>query len=222
MKNSLKPNCLNGKIGMGVPSRYLREPFQKLLKMIRKYFTCEIRLDIIYPHHIILLMHFTSKRSLKLPFFLHQSLGGMANNIQAEENQPNKNLSHISLIKLLIVEELRRLGKEWDFFMISVDIPRDPKGDIPLPTGEATSCCVETEIDGAAGKGKIMEFLSPQQPIPCKRGSPRKNKDLGEAQAPNEPYIQSIAEKLLMCVVWLEPVEISRQKICDRRRRPGT
>jgi hypothetical protein len=74
----IKPNCLNGKIRAGVPSRYLREPFQKLLKVIRRYFTYERRSDRIYPHHIRLLMHFTGKRPLNLPFFLHQSLGGMA------------------------------------------------------------------------------------------------------------------------------------------------
>jgi hypothetical protein len=74
----IKPNCLNGKIRAGVPSQYLREPFQKLLKVIRRYFTCERRSDRIYPHHIRMLMHFTGKIPLNLPFFLHQILGGMA------------------------------------------------------------------------------------------------------------------------------------------------
>jgi hypothetical protein len=41
----MKPNCLNGKIGAGVPSRYLWEPFQELLKVIRRYFTYERRSD---------------------------------------------------------------------------------------------------------------------------------------------------------------------------------
>jgi hypothetical protein len=207
---------------MGVPSRYLWEPFQKLMKVIRKYFTCERRSDRIYPHHIRLLMHFTGKRSLNLPFFLHQSLGGMADNVQAEANQPKKNLSHISLIKLLIVEELRRLGKYWDLFMFSVDIPRDPKGDPPLPTGEAASRSAEAKIEGVAGKEKTVEASSPQQPVPRKRGRPRKNKEPEEAQAPSKPRAQSVAEKLLMRVVRLEPAEGSSREIYDRRRRLGT
>jgi len=107
----IKPNCLNWKIETSVPSRYLRDPFQKLLKVIGEYFICERRADIMHLHHIRLLMHFTGKRPLNLPFFLHQGLGGMVDNIQAEADQP-KNLSHISLIKMLIVEELRRLGKD--------------------------------------------------------------------------------------------------------------
>jgi hypothetical protein len=55
----------------------LQEPFWKLLKEIRKYFTCEGRFDRIHSHHIILLMHFIGRSSLNLPFFLHQSLREM-------------------------------------------------------------------------------------------------------------------------------------------------
>jgi hypothetical protein len=144
--------------------------------VIRKYFTCERKSVKIHRHHIRLLMHFTGRRSLNLPFFLHQRLRGMAGSVQAKANQPKKNLSHISLIKLLIVEELRRLGKSWDSFMLSADIPRDPKGDPALPTGKATSHSAEAEIGRATEKGKTVEALSLQQTIPRKRGRPRKNK----------------------------------------------
>jgi hypothetical protein len=146
----------------------------------------------------------------------------MVDNIQAEVNQPKNNLSHISLIKLLIVEELRRLSKEWDSFLFLADIPRDLKGDPPLPTREATSRSVKVGIKGDVGKGKIVEGSSPQQPIPRKRGRPRKNKDLREPQAPHEPRAKSIAKKLLMHDVWIELIEGSSQEICDRRRRPST
>ena len=106
-----KPNFLNGKVETGIPSRYLQEPFQKILRVIRKYFTCERRSDRIHLHHIIFLMNFTGRRLLNLDFFFHQSLQGIADSVQDEENQPKKNLSHISLIKLLILEKLRQLGK---------------------------------------------------------------------------------------------------------------
>jgi hypothetical protein len=207
---------------MGVPSRYLREPFHKLLKLIRKYFTCERRSDIIHSHHIRLLMHFTGKRPLNLPFFLHQSLGGMVDSVRVEANQPKKNLSHISLIKLLIVKELGRLGKTWDSFMISADIPKEPKGYPPLPMREATSHSVEAGIERDAKKGKTMEVSSPQQPIPQKRVRPRKNRELGKAQALSKPRTKSVAEKLLMRAVQLEPVEDSSRENCDRRRRSDT
>jgi hypothetical protein len=147
----IKPNCLNRKFKMSIPSRYLQEPFRKLLMVIRKYFTCERRFERIHPHHIRLLMHFIGRRPLNLPFFLHQSLRGMANNVQAEANHPKKNLSHISLIKLLIVEQLRKLGRSWDSFILVADIPGTLK-EIPLPTGKETSHNVEVEIGRVAEK----------------------------------------------------------------------
>jgi hypothetical protein len=129
----IKPGCLNGKVEAGIPSRYLQEPFQKFLRAIRKYFTCERRFDRIHPHHIRLLMDFTGRKPLNLPFFLHRSLQEMADNVRAETNQPKKKLSHVSLIKLLIVEELRQLRNNWDSFLLTAGIPRDPRGDSHLP-----------------------------------------------------------------------------------------
>jgi hypothetical protein len=70
-KDFIKPNYLNGRIGADIPSQYLQEPFQKVLKVIRRYFTCEGRFDRVYPYHIRLLMHFTGKKPLNLPFFLY-------------------------------------------------------------------------------------------------------------------------------------------------------
>jgi hypothetical protein len=106
-KDFIKRDCLGGKVETGVPSRYLQGPFRKLMEVIKKYFTCEGRFDRIHSHHIRLLMHFTGRRPLNLPFFLHQSLREMADNAQAETDQPKRKISHVSLIKLLMVEELR-------------------------------------------------------------------------------------------------------------------
>jgi hypothetical protein len=69
-KEFIKPECLNWKIGFDIPSQYLLEPFKKLLKIIKRYFTCEGRFDKVYPYHIRLLMYFTVKNPLNLPFFL--------------------------------------------------------------------------------------------------------------------------------------------------------
>jgi hypothetical protein len=99
----------------------------------------------------------------------------MADSVRAKENPPKKKLSHVSLIKLLIVEELRRLGKNWDSFLLTIGIPKDPKGDSPLSAGKVTSHCVAVE------EGKTSKVLSPQHPIPRKRGRPRKNKETVEA-----------------------------------------
>jgi hypothetical protein len=60
----------------------------------------------------MLLMHFTGKKPLNLAFFFHRSLEKMEDNVQAKANKPGKNLSHLSLIKLLVVKELRHLNKD--------------------------------------------------------------------------------------------------------------
>jgi hypothetical protein len=103
----IRRDCPGWKFEAGIPSRYLQEPFQKLLRVIRKYFTYEGRFDRIHLHHIRLLMHFTGRIPLNLPFFLHQSLREMARSAQAEVDKSKRTLSHVSLIKFSIVEELR-------------------------------------------------------------------------------------------------------------------
>jgi hypothetical protein len=77
-------------------------------------------------------------------------------------------------------------------------------------------------MEEAMGKGKEIEDSSSQQPTPWKRGRPRLIKKPEETQAPNEPHTQSAAEKLLMHVVRLEPVEGSSRGISERQRRSGT
>jgi hypothetical protein len=148
----IKPNCLNGKIRVGFLSQYLWKPFQNILNVIRRYFTCEGRFDRVYSYHIRLLMHFTGKTFLNLTLFFLQSLERMVDNVQDEDDQSRKNLFHLSLIKLLVVEELGRLDKYWDSFLISVDIPKDPKGDFPLSMGETTFHSVGERMEEDIGR----------------------------------------------------------------------
>jgi hypothetical protein len=77
-------------------------------------------------------MHFTGKIPLKLPFYLYRSLGKMADKFQARDDQLKRSLFHFSLVKLLVVEEIRKLNMDWDSFLTSKSIPLDPKGDTPL------------------------------------------------------------------------------------------
>jgi hypothetical protein len=39
---------------------------------------------------------------------------------------------HFSLVKLLVVEDLRNLNRDWESFLTSTNIFLYPKGDIPL------------------------------------------------------------------------------------------
>jgi hypothetical protein len=82
------------------------EPYEKLLRVIQRYFTCEGRFDRVYQYHVRLLMHFTGKSPLNLPFYLYRSLGKMADKVQARADQLKSSLFHFSLVKMLVVEEL--------------------------------------------------------------------------------------------------------------------
>ena len=112
-------------------------------------------------------MHFIRKNPLNLPFFLYSSLGKMVDNVQAKADQMGNNVSHFSLIKLLVVEELRHLNKDWDSFMISANIPRDLKGDIPLFARETTLYSVGAIKEDVMRKikGKEIEDSSSCHPI---------------------------------------------------------
>ena len=90
------------------------------------------------------------------------------------------------------------MGNNSDLFLLTVGIPRDPKGDSPLLAGKVTSQRTEAEIRRTTEEGKTLAATSPQQSIPRKRGRPRKNKETGEAQVPSEPCTKSVARELLM------------------------
>jgi hypothetical protein len=190
-KDFIKRDCLGGKVETGIPSRYLQGPFRKLMEVIRKYFTCEGRFDIIHSHHIRLLMHFTGRRPLNLPFFLHQSLREMADNARAEADQPKRKISHVSLIKLLMVEELRRLGNNWDSFLLAAGIPKDPKGDFPLPAERVTSHHAEAEAGRACGGRKDIG-----SPVPPTTNTPEKGQAKEKQGSQGDPSPERAMHKV--------------------------
>jgi hypothetical protein len=118
----------------------------------------------------------------------------MADNVQAKADQPGNNLFHFSLIKMLVVEELRHLNKDWDSFLISANIPRDPKGDIPLSAEESTLHSSEVRKEDVTGKrkGKEIEDSSFSQPTSQKKSRSRLTNKTEEIQAPSKPCTKSL------------------------------
>jgi hypothetical protein len=189
----IKPEYGNRKVGADIPSEYLLEPFEKILKTIRKYFTCEGRFDKVHPYYIRLLIHFTGENPLKLPFFLCRSLGKMEDNVQAKADQRGNNLFHFSLIRMLVVEELRNLNKDWNYFLISANISRDPKGDITLFAEKSTLHSSEVRRGDVTKrrKGKEMEDSSFSHPTSQKRRKSRFTDKSEEIQAPSKLHTRS-------------------------------
>lgn len=93
-----------------ISGTFLKDNFSKLLMVIQKYFTCEGIFNMVYQQHFRLLLNFTGKQSLDIPFYLFRILGKMADKVQAKPDASNTSAFHYGLIKLLVVEELNSLN----------------------------------------------------------------------------------------------------------------
>ena len=97
---------------------------------------------MVYSYHLRLLLHFVGKRSLDLPFYLYRSLAKMSEKFQVKVEGNETSLSHHGLIKLLVLEELKILGRDWSSFLFvngfevdSITAKRNPKPRyIPSPS----------------------------------------------------------------------------------------
>jgi hypothetical protein len=100
-----------------IPRSYLEEKWQALLKMIQVYITCEGRYGRTMLYHFRLLLHFTGKKPLNMPFYLLKSLTKMASKVQAKPQKASSSLFHHGLIKLIVLEELNKRNKTWDYLL---------------------------------------------------------------------------------------------------------
>jgi hypothetical protein len=91
----------------------------------------------------------------------------MSDIVHARANKLKTSLFHFSLVKLLVLEELKKLNRDWDYFLYSTRIPLDPKGDTPSFAEKVDS----KDSNGkekrypknGIGKGKEIEDSSPSQ-----------------------------------------------------------
>ena len=72
---------------------------------------------MVYSYHLRLLLHFVGKRSLDLPFYLYRSLTKMSDKVQVKKEGNETYLFHHGFIKLLVLEELKRLDRDWNSFL---------------------------------------------------------------------------------------------------------
>jgi hypothetical protein len=118
-KEFLKSEYQEDNISKGVPRNHVLEYFDKMLRVIQRYFTSEGRFNMVYQYHIRLLMHITRKEPLNLPLCLFRSLGKMSNRVQAKYKQVDTSVFHSSLIKMLVLEELKKTNTNWDAFLVA-------------------------------------------------------------------------------------------------------
>jgi len=91
-----------------------------------------------------LLLHFTGKHPLDIPFYFFRSLGKMDDKVQAKPEASSTFVFHHGLIKLLVVEEMNKLNRYWLTFLflsgyeLDVATPsrKTPKSKFSIPRVE--------------------------------------------------------------------------------------
>jgi hypothetical protein len=89
-----------------MPRNQLINQFDKMLKIIQRYFSCEGRFNTLYHYHIRLLLHFTCKVQMDFPYYMLRSIGKMSDRVQAKSKDVDSSLFHSGLIRMLVSEEL--------------------------------------------------------------------------------------------------------------------
>jgi hypothetical protein len=137
-KEFFKPEYQGDNLSKGVPRSHMLEYFDKMLRVIQRYFTCEGRFNMVYQYHIRLLLHFTGKESMNLPFYLFRSIGKMSDRVQAKSKQVDTSVFHSGLIKMLVLEELKKTNTDWENFLAAsyfqLDIAPTPQSKRQTPT----------------------------------------------------------------------------------------
>jgi len=135
-KEFLKEAYVNEDLTKAVPRNYVKEHYALLLTCIQKYLTCEGRYNKVYSYHFKLLLHFTGKASIDIPFYLFRSLTKMCDKIQLKkDDECETSMFHHGLIKLLVLDSLDKIGRDWDSFIFMAGF-QNKTGLTPLPTKE--------------------------------------------------------------------------------------
>lgn len=134
-KEFLKDQYENEDLTKAVPRNYIKEHYALLLTAIQKYLTCEGRYTKVYSYHFKLLLHFTRKVSIDIPFYLFRSLGKICDKVQFKKDNYETSLFHHGLIKLLVLDSLQKIGRDWDSFIFMSGF-QSKTGLNPLPDRE--------------------------------------------------------------------------------------
>jgi hypothetical protein len=159
------------------------EHHDQLLRVIQRYFTCEGRFNKVYMYHIRLLMHFTGKKALNLPYYLCRILGKMVDKVQAKSKQVEPSLFHFSLIKLLVLEELKKTNREWSYFLSTsgfcVETTSSPpsKGSTPSTSAKATSNSLKRKKGNDKEQPIVIETPETTTKTSLNKGSKKKGKE---------------------------------------------
>ena len=160
-KEFLKDDYVNEDLSRGVPRNYVKEHYALLLTCIQKYLTCEGRYNKVYSYHFKLLLHFTGKVSIDLPFYLFRSLSKMCDKVQLRKEDSETSLFHHGLIKLLVLDGLQRIDRDWNSFIFMAGF-QSKTGLTPQPARDPT--IAELRKEARDKKKTKSQLKKPPQP----------------------------------------------------------
>jgi hypothetical protein len=140
--------------------------FDKMLTVIQRFFTCEGRFNMISQYHIRIFLHFTGKDLMNLPFYVFRSIGKMVDRVQAKSKVVDTSVFHSGLIKMFVMEELRKKKNYWDQFIASAHLQLNVA---PTP------------------QSKVQTHLQVDSTVHTETSRKRKSKDIAKSdEAPKE------------------------------------
>jgi hypothetical protein len=156
-KDFLKPEHQASDLSKGVPRNQLIEQFDKILRIIQRYFTCEGRFNTLYQYHIRLLLHFTGKIEMNIPYYFLRSIGKMSDMIQSKSKDVDTSIFHSGLIRMLVSEELGKKDISWEHFVIAshfkLDIEATPQSQKASPLSSTSAA---KEGTSKKRKGRVL------------------------------------------------------------------
>jgi hypothetical protein len=126
IKDIFKPEYQANDLFKNVSRNQLIDQFHGMLKIIKRYFSCEGRFNTLYHYHISSLFHFTGKVQMNIPYYLLKGIGKMGDKVQSKSKDVDSSFFHVGLIRMLVSEELGKKEISWENFLVSSHFKLDP------------------------------------------------------------------------------------------------
>lgn len=183
-KEFLKDEFVNEDLSKVVPESYVKEYYAHLLTCIQKYLTCEGRYNKVYSYHFKLLLHFTGKVSIDLPFYLFRSLSKMYDKVQLRKEDCETSLFHHGLIKLLVLDGLQKVNIDWNSFILMAGF-KSQTSLTPQPARDFTIVELQTEarakrVPNSQTRKQVKPLIIQDQPQQATKGKAHGKKTVPE------------------------------------------
>ena len=107
----------------GFHRSWIKPKYLNPLTVIIHLITCEGKFSIFKYCHLHLLAHFVNQKHLNFPYYFLRILEKMLNQVKKNTLNPKGSLYHHSLIKILILDQIKEWIQPWDTFTFKVFNP---------------------------------------------------------------------------------------------------